>query len=84
MYRLIYTRINDSSGLRTHGDDQDALIALAKAEQHEYDSAHIVDRRGHLIYEPSLGREIVQLETPPDDEPGWWKDEAGFWHQEPC
>ena len=89
MYRLIYTLIggnlaDSGQGLRLTNTNLDTLITVAEAEQHLYDSAHISDRRGHLIYEPSLGREIVQLEAPPADEPGWWKDEAGYWHQKPC
>ena len=84
MYRLIYTSIEGSTGLREHGDDVDKLISLTEAEQGQYDGACIVDQRGHLIYESSLGRETIQLETPPDDEPGWWRDKAGYWHQELC
>lgn len=83
-YRLIYTRIDGDGGLRARSADIDPLIDLTENEQHLYDSACVVDMRGHLIYEPSLGREIVQLEAPPDDEPGWWRDNDGYWHQEPC
>jgi len=84
MYRLIYSGLSTKTWLRYRCPNPDFLITLSHVEEDQYDSCHVEDDQGHLIYEPSLGRELIQDHAPADPGPEWWQDDAGRWHQQPC
>ena len=84
---LVLLRMDGKRKTR-HSWNLDTLISLAMNDQGSWDSAWIeYTNGGYLAWEPSLGKEIVQFDEPeldgPDD-PSWWKDEYGIWHQQPC